>query len=258
MQRRHFIAGAAAMAGAGPIAGLAGAAAEAAREYYELRRYKVEPGAKADAMKAFLGGVAVAAWNRLGVKPVGLFEPTEGDGSELIALLPHASLESVATLATRLADDAEYQRAGESILDAPKSDPAFKRIESSLLLAFEMMPKIEIPARNASRVYELRQYESHSARKAKKKVEMFNSGGEIALFLETGLKPVFFGEMLVGEKMPNLTYMISFEDMADHDKTWKVFVESEGWKTLSAKPEYKDTVSNITRTFLRALDGSQI
>ena len=87
---------------------------------------------------------------------------------------------------------------------------------------------------------------------------MFNEGGEIALFRKTGLTPVFFGETVVGRNLPNLTYMLAFDDMADRDKRWKVFVADPGWKTLSADPAYKDTVSNITDIILRPTAYSQI
>jgi hypothetical protein len=87
------------------------------------------------------------------------------------------------------------------------------RVESSLLAAFEGMPKMEVPAATAGnkpRIFELRTYESHSKKANKKKIEMFNKG-EIAIFRRTGLQPVFFGETLIGTKMPNLTYLLVFE-----------------------------------------------
>ena len=37
---------------------------------------------------------------------------------------------------------------------------------------------------------------------------MFNSA-EIAIFRRTGLRPVFFGETMVGAGMPSLTYMLT-------------------------------------------------
>ena len=263
MRRRDFMAtvGLASVATgyASPVLGKTSEGGDqAAREYYELRLYQVEPGAKAEALHAFLRDAAIPAWKRLGIGPVGVFEAAEGDGSTIYVLLPHPTLESVAGLSTRLAADAEFQKAGAAVLQAPKADPAYKRIESSLMLAFEMIPKLEAPARKESRVYELRTYESHNAQKAKKKIEMFNGGGEIALFRETGMQPVFFGETLIGAQLPNLTYMITFDDMAAHDANWKQFIDSAGWKELSAKPEYKDTVSNITRTFLKAAPYSQV
>src|SRR5205823_3238066 len=98
------------------------------------------------------------------------------------------------------------------------SDPSYVRVESSLMAAFEGIPKLEVPEKK-SRIFELRTYESHSKKANKKKIEMFNKG-EIAIFRRAGLQPVFFGETLTGTKLPNLTYMLTFENIAAHDKNW--------------------------------------
>ena len=87
---------------------------------------------------------------------------------------------------------------------------------------------------------------------------MFNDGGEIAIFRKTGLNPVFFGETIVGPMMPNLTYMLCFDDLTDRDKRWGVFGSSPEWKKLRSDPQYKDTVSNITDIILRPMGYSQI
>ena len=87
------------------------------------------------------------------------------------------------------------------------------------MLAFADMPRLEPPTAllDKSRIFELRVYESHSRQAAKKKIDMFNEGGEIAIFRKTGLQPVFFGETLFGPAMPNLTYMLVFDSMASRD-----------------------------------------
>jgi hypothetical protein len=87
---------------------------------------------------------------------------------------------------------------------------------------------------------------------------MFNEGGEIAVFNKTGLAPVFFGETIVGPQMPNLTYMLVFDNLTDRDAKWKVFGGSPEWKKLSGDPQYKGTVSNITDFILKPTGYSQI
>ena len=124
------------------------------------------------------------------------------------------------------------------------------------------MPKLEVPTgayAGASRVFELRTYESHSKKANKKKIEMFNEG-EIAIFRRAGLQPVFFGETLIGTRMPNLTYMLVYEDMAARDKHWSAFGADPEWKKLSSTPGYTDPeiVSNISNLFLRPAAYSQI
>ena len=93
---------------------------------------------------------------------------------------------------------------------------------------------------------------------AKRKIEMFNEGGEIALFRAAGMNPVFFGESIIGSKMPNLTYMLGFDDPEAQETGWKKFLDDPEWKKLSSDPYYEDTVSNITNLMLRPAESSQI
>jgi hypothetical protein len=199
--------------------------------------------------------------NRAGVNRVGAFTVVYGENApSLVLLLVHPSLDSVASLRDRLAADAEYGRAGAAVLDAPLADPAFVRVESSLLRAFEAMPTLEPSAgagTAASRVFELRTYESHSDRAALNKLGMFNAG-EVPIFRRAGLAPVFFGETLVGAKMPSLTYMLTFPDMAARDRAWSAFGGDPAWKALSADPQYRDNVSAISDVILRPAAYSQV
>jgi hypothetical protein len=202
------------------------------------------------------------------VKPVGVFgmraednadlKPGVADPDALYVLLPHESPDSALTLERRLAADQSFQDAGRAVLNAPKSDPAFTRYESSLLRGFDQCPRVEVPTTAPGRLVQLRIYESHNEERAKKKVHMFDEGGEIAIFRRVGLRPVFFGEALCGPRMPNLTYMLAFEDTAARDAAWNAFRADPQWKKLSSDEAYKDAVSNITNLVLRPAAGSQI
>jgi hypothetical protein len=88
---------------------------------------------------------------------------------------------------------------------------------------------------------------------------MFNEA-EIAIFVRTGLAPVFFGDTLIGHRMPSLTYMLTFEDVADLNKKWAAFASDPAWKELSRKPGNTDPeiVSNISNLYLSPLSFSQI
>ena len=88
---------------------------------------------------------------------------------------------------------------------------------------------------------------------------MFNIG-EIEIFRRCGLRPVFFGEAVVGTKLPNLAYMLVFDDMAARDKNWGTFVGHPDWKKLSTTPGYTNAeiLTNITSVFLRPTSYSQV
>ena len=130
------------------------------------------------------------------------------------------------------------------------------------MLAFEGMPKLTVPAAMAehrSRVFELRTYESPTDQDHQRKVEMFNSG-EFDIFAKAGFWQIFYGDTLIGPRMPNLTYMVGFESLAERDKKWATFASLPDWKKLSSSPRYafEDIVSSITNLILSPAPYSQI
>jgi len=268
MKRREFLSSSIAAAGLGAILARADASAQEAgipiaREFYELRLYRLKNAAKRKLFEDYVRDAAIPATNRAGSSPVGVFFPvpkadaaTEETAAYL--LIPFKSVEQFGALGGKLSADDEYHKAGADFINAPATDPAFVRIESSFLVAFEGLPKLVVPAK-MPRVFELRTYESHSKKANKKKIEMFNLG-EIAIFRRNGLNPVFFGETLIGARLPNLTYMLVYDDMAAHDRSWGKFVADPDWKKLSKTPGYTDPeiVSHITNVFLQPAPYSQI
>jgi hypothetical protein len=259
MNRREFLtaAGSAGIAGVGSLAAAA-ASDTSHQQYFELREYQLHVGLKKNLVGDFLRDVGIPAMNRIGIAPVGVFSAEYGPNRPtLYVMLVHNSLDTVVKSSSMLMADNEYRKAGAAFVDAPLSDAAFVRMESSLMLAFKGMPKLHVPERKP-RIFELRRYESHSTKAAKKKVEMFNEGGEIELFLKKGMEPVFFGETIIGPRMPNLNYMMVYKDLSDRDEKRAVFLGSPEWKTLKDNPAYKETVSNITATILRPSPFSQI
>jgi hypothetical protein len=259
MTRRQLITTGAASAAAG------GAEAQQAQpEVYELRIVRQKMGPKVKLFDDYLREVWLPAAKRAGTGPIGVFSVAIGpDVPSTYVLIPHKDLNGVMDLDARMAADEEFRKGGQEFRNAPASDPAYLRIESSLLLAFRGMPKLEVPPQTAAgkpRLFELRTYESHSHKAHFKKIEMFEQGGEIAIFRRTGLQPVFFGRTIVGRSMPNLTYMLVFDDMAARDKNWAQFVADPEWKKLAAAPGYgnAEILTNISSIFLRPTGYSQI
>jgi len=237
------------------------------KQYLELRTYQFASPEKQQAFEKFLQEAALPAFNRAGTRPVGVFKllandnpdlKLASDSTDLYVLLPHNSFDSVAQLSIRLAADKVFQQAGDAIIHAPKSDPAFLRYESNLLLAFDGFPQVKVPTQEAGRLLQLRIYESHTNERGRKKVEMFNQGGELAIFARSGMTGVFFGQSLIGSKLPNLTYMLAFPTEQDQKKAWDTFRNDPEWKRLSTADEYKDVVSHVTNLILRPSAGSQI
>jgi hypothetical protein len=227
---------------------------------YELRAYSLKA-AKQPLLETYLSKAFLPALKRLGIGPVGVFIEKGKDDETLTVhvLIVHPSVDTVATLSARLAADEEHLKAGKDYLTAPASDPVYSRIESSLLVPIEGMPKLEKPDPSKARLFNLRIYESHNERAAAKKIEMFNKG-ELGIFRRVGLTPVFFGATAIGAAMPNLTYLLVFPDDAGKDAAWKRFRDDPEWLKLKAIPEYadKEIVSHITNKLLTPTAFSEI
>jgi hypothetical protein len=238
-------------------------AAESAREYYELRCYHLQSGPQQKLADNYLAEALIPALNRLGMKPIGAFNLYLGpETPALYVLIPSSSLETLANAELRLANDEEYLKAGAAFLKAPAKEPAYARIESSLMIAFEGWPKLQLPpstAQKGARVFQLRTYESPSHHDHRLKVEMFHHG-EFDFFQKAGFSNVFFGDTLIGSRLPNLTYMLSFPNLAELNAKWEAFGAVPEWKKLrsSEKFSFEPIVSNITNLILNPTSYSQI
>lgn len=263
MDRRSFLAASGALGMGFPAAASADAfGQEPSRQVLELIEYRLPVGARRNAVGDFYRDVAIPALNRLGLGPVGVFGVRHGPNRpSLFVLISHPDANSVVTKAERLLSDDVFRQDGRDFVEGPLADPMFVRAESSLMLGFKEMPTVEVPTDlldKPGRIYEFRIYESHSMVAAKKKVHMFDEGGEIAIFRKTGLRPVFFGETFAGQLMPNLTYLLVFENMAARDAAWGRFGSDPDWIRLREDPTYADTVSAITDYILTPTAYSQV
>lgn len=235
----------------------------AEREFYELRRYHLRRGPKQKIFDDYLRDAWLPAMGRVGVGPIGIFSVMVGPESPSVwVLVPYASMDQFASVPGKLKADAEYARVGAPARGATAADPVYVSVESWLLRSIASVPKLEVPAQvkaGKSRVFELRTYQSHNKGANSKKIEMFDVG-ETALFRKAGLTPVFFGEALIGSRLPNLTYMLVFDDLAARDQAWRSFAGDPEWKKLSSTPGFTDPeiVTDISNVLLRPAPFSQI
>ncbi len=259
MKRRTFLQASttgAALAGSGALA-KAAEGLTASAEYYEIRTYRLKSQNQQAFLSDYLRDAALPAWQRIGIGPVGVFtELGDAPGPSIHVLITYASPEQFASARLALENDGQYQTQGKKYLNAVAEDPAFVRIESSLMVAFAGMPKMKQPARKP-RVLELRTYESYSEAKARRKIEMFNDG-EIPIFASVGLEPVFFGETLIGPRVPNLKYMLETPDLKSSKASWEKFLIHQDWVRMRDLPKYADTVSKISTRYLAPTEYSQI
>lgn len=228
----------------------------------ELRYFYMRSGKQTERTSEYLKKGWLPAAQRAGVGPVGFFNSVVGPESPFVlTLTSFGSLGGIGELARKLAGDKEFQAALDEY-NSTSGELSYMRMESSLLMAFPSMPAVEVPPageNRAPRIFELRTYESPNDKTLGRKVKMFGDG-EIAAFRRSGMLPVFFGTTIVGKNLPNLTYMLAYDDLAARDKTWSAFGKDPGWQKLRVTPGLSDAeiVSNISNAILRPLPFSPI
>jgi hypothetical protein len=228
---------------------------------FELRYFHLRNGAQIQRTSDFISKHYIPGAQRAGIGPLGFFNAMIAQQSPfLLAVTSYPSLAAMEIAVEKMAADASFQKGLDEYNSA--SELSYIRMESSLLRAFDSIPSIEVPPLSAGRpprIFELRTYESNNLKASQTKIKMFNDA-EIKIFRRSGMLPVFFGETLIGANMPNLTYMLAYDDWEARDKVWKKFAADPEWQKLRATPGLTDPeiVSNISNAILRPLPFSQI
>ena len=235
-----------------------------ARDYYQMKIYILKDKTQETTVENYLKNAYLPALHRAGIKKVGVFKPIDSNdeaGKKIIVFIPMKKLDDLVKTETKLAKDARYLSEGADYINASHDNPPYQRIESILLRAFSEMPEFGVPKHKtppSERIYELRSYEGPTEQYYRKKVEMFNEGGEIDLFDRLDFQAVFYGEVISGNTMPNLMYMTTFSDMKSHDEHWNTFRTHPEWETMKALEKYKNTVSRSEIQLLHPTDYSDI
>lgn len=218
------------------------------KEYYQLKTYTVKNEAQEQAVDTYLEKAFLPALKRYGIETVGVFKLHNEKfikADKIQVLIPFTSLIQFEALEDYLLRDKTHVFAGKAYLEAAYNTAPYERINSVLMRAFVDMPRMKpttVEGLRASRVYELRSYESPTEATYANKVHMFNAGGEVALFDSLGFNAVFYGEVISGDAMPNLMYMTTFSNMDKRDELWKAFFSSDKWTALIADEYYKNNM----------------
>lgn len=230
--------------------------------YFVLKIYHFTTAAQEATIDSFLQYQHLPFLHEAKLTNIGVFKPISNDTAidkKIYVFIPFKNLKQWEKFSATFPEQEVSGIAGYT--NAAYNKPAYTRFETILLKAFPQMPALtssKLTGPKSERVYELRSYEGSTEMYFKRKVKMFNEGGEIDLFSRLGFNAVFYSQVIFGSRMPNLMYMTSFENMASRDEHWKTFVADPGWKTLAAIPEYKHTVSHSDIWLLRATAYSDL
>ncbi|MDH3648318.1 MAG: NIPSNAP family protein [Saprospiraceae bacterium] len=234
------------------------------RQYYEVRIYQCSTADQLDRLEQYLEQAFIPLLHQHGTDNVGIFTSIDNDTAsrkKVLILIPASDLSQLEELGDLMISTDQQAGSGKDYLMTSHEEPVYDRIQTSWHRAFEHMPILSKPSFSgplSNRVFEYRSYEGASELLYRRKVHMFNEGGEIDLFTSLGFNAVFYAETLVGPRTPNLIYMTSFENMDSRNSHWDAFRADPRWKEMSSLDKYQHTVSKADIFLLRPTSYSDI
>ncbi len=249
MDRRTFIG---TMGGLGMVApvGLA-AQGTGTRRIFVLENYYLKNGTQAGRIHEHFSKAAIPALNKVHSGPkIFLDALVAGHMPQVAVIMGFQSMDELHSVHSKLIGDADLMKSIEEWENHPEQP--YEHFSSALLEATDYCPELTNDAepRKASRIFELRTYHSPTWRQLRALHERF-AGPEIRIFHRSGVHPVLYSSTLVGPDMPNLTYVIAFENLAAREKAWDAFGADPEWiKVRKESIDKHGQISSVIRISL--------
>lgn len=230
MDRRSFMG---TLGGASMLSAMAGSPAPAAEgsprktKLYRLEFLYMRQGDQGTRVNQFISSQLPLLTKH--IPTLGVFTTLVGPSMPATMILAGFSgFEEMEAVHDRVFKDPGFMKAHEEMERG--SEPPYDRIDVNLLQATSFSPEIvplkEKPKR--PRVFELRVYHSPTQRQLGYLLERFG-GPEVKIFHRVGVHPILYTTTMVGPNMPNLTYLIPFDSLADREKAWDAFQADPEW-----------------------------
>jgi hypothetical protein len=249
MHRRTFIG---TLGGLGMLAPYGiGAAATESRRIFVLEQYYLKNGTQAGRIHEHFSKAAIPALNKVHSGPKIFLESLVAPHMPQVAvIIGFQSLEELWNVHAKVLADPELLKSLENWENHPEQP--YEHASIVLLEATDYCPEIkQDPApREKSRIFELRIYHSPTWRQLRALHERF-AGPEIKIFHRVGVNPILYSSTLIGPNMPNLTYVIPFENLAAREKAWDAFGADPEWiKVRKESTDKHGQISSISQVSL--------
>lgn len=109
-------------------------------------------------------------------------------------------------------------------------------------------------------LYELRHYDTTSDRGLARVIGRF-ADPALRLWEQSGIAPVGFWTVLIGPQSPRLTYLLSWEDLAQRQEKWDDFEANPEWRQALAETNARwggSPIHTITNTILKPTLSSHL
>jgi len=246
------------MFGLVPLA-TAAAVTEKKTRYYLLEQYFMKSGPQLGRMHEFISKSLLPAIGQAHSGPKIYLEALIAPHTpQFAAIYGFESLDHIEKLRGAVGGNAALQKAMEALEAGPV--PAFEEMTSTLLEAAPYSPEIATAAAgSAPRLFELRVYRSPTLRQLQALHERM-AGPEMKIFHRAGVRPILYASTLVGTRVPSLTYVIPFDNLAAREKAWATFGADPEWLKLREESTRKHgEISSVRQmTIYRATPYSPV
>ena len=245
MQRRSFVSGLMAASAAGA------AGPDKKTRFYALEQYFLKQGTQIGRVHELWSQGLLPAMNKIHNGPKIFLEALIAPHMpQVAAIFGYDSLEQMRSVTARLHEDQALVKAFERAESGPE---ALVEQQSTILLeATDYSPEIVAPEKvpAAPRIFELRVYHSPTWRQLHLLHQRF-AGPEIKIFHRVGVHPLLYTQTIIGPNMPNLTYLIPFDNLAAREKAWNAFGADPEW--IKVRQESIDKGGQISSVIQIAL-----
>jgi len=218
--------------------GAATDAGPARTRYYTLESFYLENGEQVARLHDFLSHAFVPAARKVYTGPMLVLEAVVAPHvPQILVIAGFASATDALSLYPRLHQQEGYSGAVEKW--EAGAIPPYEQSASTLLEAAEYSPEFPAESAKQPRIFELRTYHSPTWRQLGALHQRF-SGREIAIFHRSGIHPLFYTSTVFGNNLPNLTYLIPFDDLASREKAWSAFGADPEWVKVRKESVAKD------------------
>ncbi len=211
-----------------------GAAAPEKRRIFMLEHYYLKNGSQAGRMHEYCKA-AIPPLNKAHSGPKLFLEALIAPHMPQIAvILGFESLDELASVRDKAHADGELTKAFEAWENHPEQP--YEHFSTILLEATDYCPEVkpDQTPRQTPRIFELRTYHAPTYRQLKALHERF-AGPEIRIFHRSGVHPILYSSTWIGPNMPNLTYVIPFDGLAEREKAWAAFGADPEWVKVRAE-----------------------
>ena len=216
--------------GAGLLAATGGFAYPAEkRRVFVLESYYLKSGTQPARIHEYIEKAALPALKKIYAGPqIVLDALVAAHMPQVTVIMGFQSIEELWAVREKVLADQELAKSLDRWED--NAEAPYEHFSTALLEATPYCPEIAAPtpARTTSRIFELRTYHSPTWKQLKALHERF-AGPEIQIFRRVGVHPILYSSTAIGPQMPNLTYVIPFEDLAARERAWNAFSADPEW-----------------------------